>query len=62
MMVIIAEGASHGQLLPASTAFVKFSLAVLAMMLSHWNWWASSMSVGAPRLKTCVAIHGAISN
>ena len=62
MMVIIAEGASNGQLLPASTVFMKFSLAVLAIMHSHWNWWVSSMLAGALRLQTCVAIHGAISN
>ena len=62
MMVIIAEGTSHGQLLPASTAFVIFSLAVLAMMLSHWNWWASSMSVGATHSQKCVAGQVEISN
>ena len=48
MMVIIAEGTSHGQLLPASTVFMKFSLAVVATLLIHWNWWATLMSADAP--------------
>ena len=52
---VIGEGESNGQLLPASTAFMKFSLAVVATMLIHWNWWVSSMSADVRHLKRWIA-------
>ena len=62
MMMVIAEETSNGQLLPASTVFMKFSLAVVATMLIHWNWLVSSMLVGALHSQKCVAGQGEISN
>ena len=62
MMGIIAGELSNGQLLPVSTVFMKFSLAVVAAVLIHWNWWVSSMSENAPHSQKCAAGHLAISN